>query len=70
MKVGSTIAFPIAKHTLPHVVEYQIRSAKMFDGKYNEMLDSLAFRMGVHTLAFWGWMAIVLLLLGAAARGF
>ena len=42
----------------------------MFDGKYNEMLDSLAFRMGVHTLAFWGWMAIVLLLLGAAARGF
>ena len=68
MNVGSTIAFLIAKHTLPQVVEYQ--ESKMFDGKNNEMLDSLAFRMGVHTLAFWGWMAVVLLLLGAAARGF
>jgi hypothetical protein len=47
-------------------VEYQ--EFKMFDGKNNEMLDSLAFRMGVHTLAFWGWMAFVLLLLAAAAK--
>jgi len=22
----------------------------------NELLDSLWFRMGVHTLAFWSWM--------------
>ena len=66
MNVGSTIALLIAKHTLPQVVEYQ--ESKMFDGKNNEMLDSLAFRMGVHTLAFWGWMAFVLLLLAAAAK--
>jgi len=46
------------------------QESKMFDGKNNKMLDSLAFRAGVHTLAFWGWMAIVLLLLNAAARGF
>ena len=42
----------------------------MFEGKNNELLDSLAFRMGVHTVAFWGWMAVVLLLLTAAGRGF
>jgi hypothetical protein len=23
----------------------------------NELLDSLWFRMGVHTLAFWSWVA-------------
>jgi hypothetical protein len=44
------------------------QESKMFDGKNNEMLDSLAFRMGVHTLAFWGWMAVVLLLLEVAAK--
>ena len=43
---------------------------KMFDGKNNELLDSMAFRMGVHTAAFWGWMAVVILLLSAAGRGF
>ena len=68
MKVGSKIAFPIAKHSRTKWSMNQ--ESKMFDGKNNEMLDSLAFRMGVHTLAFWGWMAVVLLLLGAAARGF
>jgi hypothetical protein len=29
----------------------------------NELLDSMWFRVGVHTLAFWSWMAAVALLL-------
>lgn len=29
----------------------------------NELLDSLWFRMGVHTLAFWSWVAAACVLL-------
>ena len=67
--LAARLLFPIAKHTLPQAWSIN-QESKMFDGKNNEMLDSLAFRIGVHTLAFWGWMAVVLLLLGAVARGF
>jgi hypothetical protein len=36
---------------------------KLFDGKNNEFLDSLAFRVGVHTVAFWGWVVVSFVLL-------
>jgi len=29
----------------------------------NELLDSLWFRMGVHTVAFWGWVVACCVLL-------
>ena len=40
----------------------------MFEGKNNELLDSLAFRMGVDTAAFWGWMAFVVLVFVAVGK--
>jgi len=42
----------------------------MFDGKNNELLDSIAFRMGVHTVAFWGWMAFVVFVFVLVGKGF
>jgi len=29
----------------------------------NELLDNIWFRMGVHTLAFWGWVVGCVILL-------
>jgi hypothetical protein len=34
---------------------------EMFEN--NELLDSLWFRCGVHTVAFWSWVAVCCLLL-------
>jgi len=34
---------------------------KMFEN--NELLDSLWFRCGVHTVAFWSWVAVCCILL-------
>jgi hypothetical protein len=36
---------------------------RLFDGKNNEFLDSIAFRVGVHTVAFWGWVIVSIVLL-------
>ena len=38
-----------------------LESIQMFEN--NELLDSLWFRIGVHTVAFWGWVVGSVILL-------
>lgn len=38
-----------------------LEQSEMFEN--NELLDSLWFRMGVHTVAFWGWVVGCVVLL-------
>jgi hypothetical protein len=38
-----------------------LEQIKMFEN--NELLDNIWFRMGVHTLAFWGWVVGCVILL-------